>query len=211
MSASAIYAMPDPASEPDRIAELEARVSALEAKCTHLPGAVTTAPPPKRQRKDIDPKKCPTVPESLALAAIFRRRPETQWSGDEITAYSKLMRGKALHVGDVELIHRYFTAERARGTGKDGREMGIHRRDLLTLLNNYTGELDRAREWAARNQKAAQRPLSNGSAPKPADPEPAGFREWFVIACPKADPKHRWSDIPTQIKQQHREETKCHS
>lgn len=38
------------------------------------------------------------------------------------------------------MVCRYTEAERAKGD--DGR----HRRDLLTFLNNFTGELDRARE-----------------------------------------------------------------
>ena len=33
---------------------------------------------------------------------------------------------------------------------------GYHRRDLKTLLNNFAGEVDRARQWKSKNPKAPQ-------------------------------------------------------
>lgn len=49
---------------------------------------------------------------------------------------------------DLELIERYYAFERAK---RDDR--GVQRRDLYTLLFNWQGELDRAREWERKHPK----------------------------------------------------------
>lgn len=83
------------------------------------------------------PDNIPTTPQALRIAALYRRRPTTAWSTKEIKAYKAI--GK-IDPEDLEMVCRYTEAERAKG--KNGR----HRRDLATFLNNFTGELDRARE-----------------------------------------------------------------
>jgi hypothetical protein len=67
---------------------------------------------------------------------MFHRKPSTPWSEKEIRRFKTLM----IAVGDLELIERYYVYQRKR-------ENGIHRRDLYTFLNNFSGELDRARAW----------------------------------------------------------------
>lgn len=83
------------------------------------------------------PDNIPTSPQALRIAALFRRRPTTPWSAKEVKAYKAI--GK-IDPEDLELVCRYTEAERQKG------ENGRHRRDLATFLNNFTGELDRARE-----------------------------------------------------------------
>lgn len=78
----------------------------------------------------------PTAPESIKISELFHRRPSTKWSAKEIKAYKAIPR-EAL--ADLDLVCQYTEAERLKG------EQGRHRRDLLTFLNNFTGELDRAR------------------------------------------------------------------
>jgi hypothetical protein len=53
-------------------------------------------------------------------------------------------------LADLELVIRYEMAE--------AKKNGYHRRDLLTFLNHYHGELDRARGWEERNRPRRPRP-----------------------------------------------------
>lgn len=78
---------------------------------------------------------------------LFRRRPTTPWSDKEVRAYKAI--GK-VDPEDLELVCRYTEAERAKG------ENGRHRRDLATFLNNFTGELDRAREKPINGHEPAK-------------------------------------------------------
>jgi hypothetical protein len=94
------------------------------------------------------------------IAALFGRRQSTAWSEKEVRRYKALVRDKVLTGSEqLEIIERYYVFQRRRG------EKGIHRRDLYTFLNNFAGELDRAREWdvdkrrhmGARNYQRPQR------------------------------------------------------
>lgn len=97
--------------------------------------AENTPLPPKggeREKRDL----IPTSPTALRICQLFHRRPTTKWSVKEIRAYKSIGR-EAL--AELDLVCRYTEAERAKG------ENGRHRRDLLTFLYNFNGELDRAR------------------------------------------------------------------
>lgn len=155
----------------------------------------------KAATKNLDPAKCPTTPESKAIAAIFRRRAETEWEPNEIASFKSLMRRGVVQLEDLTLIHRYYEAERRR-VDEHGKQIGIHRRKLDTFLNNYTGELDKAREWAARNPKTAAKALSDPARPKTAEPEPEGFRAWLIATYPQADQAQPWEKIPPDIRRQ---------
>jgi hypothetical protein len=85
--------------------------------------------------KDSD--NTPTSPQAIRIAELFRRRPTTPWSAKEIRSYKAI---GVIDPEDLELVCRYTEAERAKG------DQGIHRRDLATFLNNFHGELDRARQ-----------------------------------------------------------------
>lgn len=116
--------------------------------------------------------KLPTSPEAKKLAALFSRKLTTEWSDGEIRSFRRLK--KVIDLQDLELMGRYYEIERAKG------KEGIHRRDLATFLNNYQGELDRARQWeASRTRKSAN---LNGS--HPAGQEPPGFRDWLALTYP---------------------------
>jgi len=88
-------------------------------------------------------KNVPTSPIALRIAALFNRRPTTPWNVSEIKAF----RTGAFDGDDLSLIETYYAAERAKG------DKGIHRRDLGTFLNNYSGELDRARAFSQTTPK----------------------------------------------------------
>ena len=99
----------------------------------------------------------PTTEAAQRIAHLFDRRFTTPWSDKEIAAFKKAKP----QVSDFEVIVRYYAQERAKPDNK-----GIHRRDLLTFLNNYAGELDRAR--ARFPQKSTTKTQ-----------EPEGWREWL--------------------------------
>jgi hypothetical protein len=65
-----------------------------------------------------------------------------------------------MNIDDLALLETYYAFERQK------KGDGWHRRDIYTFLNNYYGELDRARAWR-ENPKAHEKkttPTSNGSS-----------------------------------------------
>lgn len=72
--------------------------------------------------------------EIAILNDLFGRRETTKWSAKEIKALHQI----DFHVDDIELIQKYYDGE----TGSEWR-----RRDIQTLLNNWQGEVDRAKLW----------------------------------------------------------------
>jgi uncharacterized protein YdaU (DUF1376 family) len=87
----------------------------------------------------IAPKGADWVPSDAQqrLNRIFRRRDSTPWSHKERKAFKAL---GEISSEDLDRLERYYTARLPEG--KDYR-----RRDLTTLLNNFHGEVDRARNF----------------------------------------------------------------
>ncbi len=83
--------------------------------------------------------KLPTSATALQFAALFNRRPTTPWADKEIRAFKKL---HPINPDDLALVVRYYQATHPP-------EKDIRRRDLYTLLNNFSGEVDRARAFKA--------------------------------------------------------------
>ncbi len=122
----------------------------------------------------------PTTPAAKRIAAMMHRKLTTNWSDREVRQYKKLYKAKCFDdPADMELMERYYAFERRRG------ENGRHRRDLITLLNNWQGELDRATEWNERHPiKAPPRkiiPMVIASEPyvPPSTPEDLAAIERF--------------------------------
>jgi len=92
-------------------------------------------PTPKggyREKSD----KLPTSPQAIRISELFSRRLTTKWSDKEIRAFKAIPRES---MEELDIVCRYTEAERLKG------DQGRHRRDLATFLNNFNGELDRAR------------------------------------------------------------------
>jgi len=91
----------------------------------------------------------PTTEPAKRIAALFKRRPTTAWAAKEVLQYKKLVKDGCFEhfLDDLELIERYYVFERRK------EDKGIHRRELQTFLNNYQGELDRAKLWDSRFRK----------------------------------------------------------
>lgn len=81
------------------------------------------------------------------IAAINRwygRRITTKWSQKEQKALKAVLE---MHTTDEDfaLLDRYYSATIPQGSD-------YRRRDVVTLLNNWAGEIDRARKFGAVNQ-----------------------------------------------------------
>ncbi|MCW1885496.1 hypothetical protein OKA04_12220 [Luteolibacter flavescens] len=72
------------------------------------------------------------------IGGWFNRKPETLWSIAEAGALSQISPPPE----DLELLESWYLASNVG-------ERDIRRRDLLTLLNNWSIDLDRARLWSA--------------------------------------------------------------
>lgn len=86
------------------------------------------------EKKDV----FPTTPRSIKIAELFGRRPTTAWEEKEI----KVFRTIAKHPDeDFELVVEFYQKSNSP----------YLRKDLGTFLNNFSGELDRARAWKSGN------------------------------------------------------------
>lgn len=89
----------------------------------------------------------PSTEMAQRIGKLFNRRPTTHWSPPEVKQYKRLIKdGWLSQDQDIELIERYYQYQRNRG------DLGIHRRDLKTFLNNFPGEVDRAYAWAEKHK-----------------------------------------------------------
>ncbi len=113
--------------------------------------ADTTTIPPEYQpsaeerKKEGKERKGDWEPSPLMLRfnKCLKRRNATKWSEKEIDALKEI--GEPAEE-DLTALERYYTA--TIPPDKDYR-----RRDLITVLNNFNGEVDRARKWTpAKNE-----------------------------------------------------------
>lgn len=81
----------------------------------------------------------PTSPTAKRIAAIFHRKPTTRWLPKEIKAFQLLL---PIEETDLASMERYY-----RMNWPPRHNKNCLRTDLLTLLNRWTGELDRANVW----------------------------------------------------------------
>lgn len=97
-------------------------------------------------REAVSPQE-PVSPEAISpqnaamarIGAWFNRRRSTPWSEKEIRALKMI---SPIQDEDMKLMEDYYAPSTPPSPAKDYR-----RRDVLTLLNNWTGELDRARRY----------------------------------------------------------------
>ena len=120
----------------------EAEVLQCTERTGHPPPIIH--PPPKKDR-------LPTTEIPIRIAKLFQRRLTTPWSEKEFHAYQKMGKIEPEEMTEVEA---YYDIER-----KKGAEKGLHRRDLITFLNNFRGELDRARQATSHQER---RSMANG-------------------------------------------------
>ena len=78
--------------------------------------------------------------QKLEVGSWFGRRASTQWSAKELKAWNAL---------ELETITEGIELLKPAYLAKTGEAVKYRRRDLQTLLNNWTGEIDRWRNWQA--------------------------------------------------------------
>ncbi|GEP42722.1 hypothetical protein [Brevifollis gellanilyticus] len=103
---------------------------------------------PGRQRREKRPRdpevlRLPRCEHALRLAAIFKRPATTEWSPNETKA---LRRTGKIEEEDLQVLEKYYAAHYPPAANRN-----LLRHDLVTLLNNLRGEVDRARRWEQKN------------------------------------------------------------
>jgi hypothetical protein len=97
----------------------------------------------------------------VGVCGIFRRKESTQWSGKELKKLREIAR-RVEALAELKAIKGYYERLSSGPPDKDYR-----RRDVLTFLNNWTGELDRANQGSGggavcRREREVYRPMSAG-------------------------------------------------
>ncbi len=117
----------------------------------------------------------PTTEIAKRIATLFKRRLDTNWSEKEVRQYKKLIRGYGwITTENLDLIERYYVYQRKK-------ENGIHRRDLFTFLNNFSGELDRAKAWDEEQRERLKRKIRRPLDPEDNGMKPASDEDWKRI------------------------------
>ncbi len=159
----------------DARARVRAALRMLGAKDTRIEAVdepAVTAKPAK--------KRLPESSEAKALHSLFGRKLNTEWTEKEVKAFIAAKKTQQMTLENISLITAYYAGERAKG------EKGVHRRDLVALLNNWPGELDRAQPRSAMKH-IGQNELV----------EPPGFREWLKAKQP--DCRFGWDSLPPYL------------
>lgn len=79
----------------------------------------------------------------IRLGGIYARKPETKWSDKEV----KSLKSLKIDPDDLLLIEEFYRAESTPA-------QDLYRRtSLLTLINNWNGEVDKAKNWKSSNTK----------------------------------------------------------
>ncbi len=149
------------------------------------PISINTPLPPKGGSKPVKEKG----PLQLRAERLMRRRPETPLTSAEERALKK---NRAAIVATTE--SDWITLERFYALPQSET---YTRKDLATLLNNWNGEVDRAKAWDAAN---GPRRVSTPKAT--ALPEPIGWQAYIaddMPTCPYAPGQEKdgctWHDV----------------
>lgn len=121
-------------------AEAEAEAEAL----VPIPGKTSLhMEPPADEKKGRgitegkNSDRIPSTEQSKRIAAIFHRKETTAWQTNEIRAYKEL---GTIPEEDLAAVESYYSQN-----WPPKREKNILRHDLLTFLNNFQGEVGRAK------------------------------------------------------------------
>lgn len=91
----------------------------------------------RTERKERNRTETPLSPLGMKIGSWFNRRSDTKWTEKELKALKDV---EALQTPEDEgqLLESYYLSNDP-----------YKRRDIITLLNNWNGEIDRARGWKA--------------------------------------------------------------
>ena len=128
-------------------AETEADTEAKAKEDADSDSNAKTNPPSKPPAVKGVGDRLPTSETAKRIATIFKRRHTTAWSDKEIAAFKAL---GEIDLDDLTLLERYYASPAP-----------YLRHDLGTFLNNFAGEIDRAKKLPPEKQAQAahQAPL----------------------------------------------------
>lgn len=89
----------------------------------------------KKEEKGNEEKEYTPSPLAQLVGGWFSRRPSTPWSDKELKSLRDVEKFNTPQE-DLDLLNAYYTSDAP-----------YKRRDIQTLLNNWNGEIDRARGW----------------------------------------------------------------
>jgi hypothetical protein len=119
----------------------------VKFKCFSEPGVVGVArcgfpepgkPDQKASKGNESKREEVWVPDRIqcSINSIFGRRPTTRWSNKEQASYCSV----EITDEDLQLVVSYYKSEKSNPDNR-------LRTSILTLLNNWAGEVDRARNY----------------------------------------------------------------
>lgn len=76
--------------------------------------------------------------EQLRVASWFGRRATTRWSDKELKSWKAI--ASSLDTGDLDALERRYTSN-------DPETVKYRKQEIYSLLNNWPGEVDKARRW----------------------------------------------------------------
>ncbi len=94
----------------------------------------------------------PTSDLAKRLGAVMHRRPKTPWLPREVSAF-RMIQGHVTD-DDMAMLERYYASNWPPESNKNHL-----RHDLVTLLNNAFGEVDRARIWCEKHPLRRERKI----------------------------------------------------
>ncbi len=94
------------------------------------------------RQEPVGGRWAPDTKTALALHFLWGRRPDTLWSAKEQKALKAI---GFVHEEDLDVVSEFYNAEWKK-------PKNYLRRDLLTFLNNFRGEVDRAYRWKSSHK-----------------------------------------------------------
>ncbi len=118
---------------------------------------------------------------------LYNRRESTLWSQKELEAYEFVKASYGddnAFKDDIRTVSRYYQEERKK-------EDHNARRDLVTCLNNWTGELDRANNYKFPVSKAVHYDI---------DTPPDNWIQIMENKLGHSDFEHEWREISKSLR-----------
>jgi hypothetical protein len=104
---------------------------------------VQAAPEEPKAAKPWEPTAC-----MLEIGKWFNRRPTTRWQKNELKAFKEICDGDDFPP-EIHIVRAFYTANII--PDKDTRD--TRRQDLVTLLNNWNGEIDKAKRFIVARRR----------------------------------------------------------
>jgi hypothetical protein len=133
------------------------RIVLMNSTRAATPENKVTLPPKPSAVAARNAKRLPTAEQSIRISQMFHRRLTTPWQRNEIAAYKEL---GIIEEDDLTAVEQYYSANWPPKTG-----VNILRHDILTFLNNFHGEVGRARNSNPKSINTTAAPVRAYMAP----------------------------------------------